>query len=116
MSEKKSEVEEIRELFRGFSEKLEKVCKGQECLPDIQKGVSELSQKVDGLKSAEPAKPQKHNVFSFMTYCPECGEKIREEPPEYACKDCGVPVDPQKDKVCWNCGSKKAVPKQELKV
>ena len=112
---KKSEVEEIRQLFKGMHEKLDKVCKGTECLPKIEKGVSELSKKVEGIKISEaPAKAKKHNVFSFMSYCPECGEKLREEPPAYECSDCHVPVDPKKDKVCWNCGSKKAK-KKELK-
>ena len=116
--EKKSEAEEIRELFKDMNEKIDKLCKGTECLPEISKGVSDLSKKVDGIKIPEaPAKPEKHNVFPFMTFCPECGEKVREKPPEYACKDCHVPVDPKTSKVCWNCGSKKAVRKTgELKL
>ena len=114
---KKTEVEEIRALFKGMNEKLDHLCKGTECLPEIDKGVSELSKKIDGIKIPEaPAKPDKHDVFSWMSYCPECGEKLREEPPNYACKDCHVPVDPKKDKVCWNCGSKKAVKKESLKL
>jgi len=117
--EKKTEAEEIRALFKDMHEKLDKLCKGTECLPEISKGVSELSKKVDGIKISEaPARPDKHNVFSWMTFCPECGEKLREEPPAYECVDCHVPVDPKKDKVCWNCGSKKARErkKEELKV
>jgi len=110
MAEKPTEVEEIRALFKDMHEKLDKLCKGTECLPEISKGVSELSKKVDGIKIPEAPAPAKHNVFSWMTFCPECGEKLREEPPEFQCKDCHVPVDPKKDKVCWNCGSKKAVP------
>jgi len=113
--EPKGEEEEIRALFKGMNEKLDKVCKGQECLPEISKGVSELSKKIEGIKIPEaPARPDKHNVFSWMTFCPECGEKLRKEPPEYECTDCHVPVDPKKDKVCWNCGSKKAK-KREMK-
>ena len=116
---KKSEVEEIRELFKGMHKKLDKVCTGIECLPEVQKFVKELpniAKKIDGIKIPEaPAKPKKHNVFSWMNYCPECGEKVREKPPEYECSDCHVPVDPKKDKVCWNCGSKKAK-KKELKL
>ena len=97
------------EWMKKLDEKIDGVCKGVECLPNISK-------KIDGIKIPEaPAKPEKHDVFSWMSYCPECGEKLREVPPEYACSNCHVPVDPKKDKVCWNCGSKKAVPRSEVK-
>jgi len=118
MAGKEGEGEELKEKvyvlpetwMKSLDEKIDKVCKGTECLPEISK-------KIDGIKISEaPAKPEKHNVFSWMSFCPECGEKVREEPPEYVCNKCHVPVDPKKDKLCWNCGSKKAVKKESLKI
>lgn len=90
------------ETLKELDGKLSKICTGIECLP-------ELSKKLEDLKLPETlSDSKKHQVFSFMSYCPECGEKLREAPPEFECSNCHVPVDPKKDKICWNCGSKKA--------
>ena len=121
MAEEKEEPQKVYvipdEWMKNLDKKIDGVCKGVECLPDLSKkmeSIPELTKKIGHLK-IPPAKPEKHNVFSWMTFCPECGEKLREEPPEYECTNCKVPVDPKKDKVCWNCGSKKAK-KRELKL
>jgi len=89
---------DLKELKEG----IKKVCTGIECLP-------ELSKKIEAIKipKIEPEK-EKHQVYGFMSFCPKCGEKLRESPTEYECANCHVPVDPKTDKVCWNCGSKKA--------
>ena len=110
MAEKQPKVYILPESWmKKLDQKIDKVCKGTECLPEI-------SRKIDRIKIEAPTRPQKHNVFSFMTYCPECGEKVREKPPLYVCQKCHVPVDPKKHKVCWNCGSKKAMKKESLKL
>lgn len=113
-----SKLEGVEYILRK-NERLEKEIRGLRGMLARKKGEEAP------IKPAEAEiKPEKAEVPEYVRpyekFCPDCGgPNPNYVAPNLFCKDCGVPEghidkpeDASKVKMCWNCGSTKAVMKE----